>query len=124
MILTLVFVLQSIASMAQVEWTTFNAADYFKDRGAAGFSSFVRENYIYPDSALKNDVSGKVVVRFTVDTLGMVSDVSTPNKKLGYGLEEEAVRIIESTTGMWNPFVLRGVKQSWTWTIPLNICIF
>jgi TonB family protein len=120
----LVLGIQSLASLGQSKWTTSKVADNFIDGGSAGFLAFVSENYNYPDSALKNDVSGKIIVRFTVDTLGLISNVSTVNKKFGYGLEEEAIRLIKSTSGMWFPFEINGVKQSMSWTLPLIICIF
>jgi TonB family protein len=116
--------LQSIVTLGQSNCSIFDVTDNFIDGGSAGFSSFVSENYNYPDSALKNDVSGKIIVRFTVDTLGLISNVSTLNKKFGYGLEEEAIRLIKSTSGMWFPFEINGVKQSMSWTLPLIICIF
>lgn len=116
--------IQSLASLGQSELTFSEVTENFINGGSEGFSAFVSENYNYPDSALKNDVSGKIIIRFTIDTLGLVSNVSTLNKKFGYGLEEEAIRLIKSTSGMWSPFEINGVKQSMSWTLPLTICIF
>lgn len=109
-------------SLSQNKITTSKVADNFKDGGSAGFLSYVLNNYNYPDSALKNDITGKIIVRFTVDTLGLISNVSTLNDELGYGLEEEAIRLIKSTSGMWSPFEINGAKQSISWSFPFYLC--
>ncbi|MFN8290089.1 MAG: energy transducer TonB [Chitinophagaceae bacterium] len=49
-----------------------------------------------------------VVVRFVVDVDGSISDI-TPLTKHGYGLEEEAVRVIRKSK-KWAPAFLNGVN--------------
>ena len=75
----------------------------FKEGGAEGFSRFIVENMAYPDTAKNNDVQGMVHVSFVVDTNGEVIDIQTLGKKLGYGLEEEAMRVIYKSNGRWKP---------------------
>jgi hypothetical protein len=47
-----------------------------------------------------------VIVRFIVNKDGNISDIQ-PLTKLGYGMEEEVVRIIQKS-GAWSPAMMRG----------------
>jgi TonB family protein len=82
------------------------------------------ENYIvntieYPQDAIDNNVEGIVTVQFGVDESGNVSNVSAVGNKIGYGLEEEAIRVI-SKMPKWTPGQVKG-KNVKTWRIlPIN----
>ena len=84
----------------------------------------VMENYImntieYPQDAIDNNVEGVVKVQFGVDENGNISNVSTVGNKIGYGLEEEAIRVI-SKMPKWTPGQVKG-KNVRTWrTLPIN----
>jgi len=43
--------------------------------GEEAMNQFIEDNLIYPESALKDNVSGRVIVRFLVDTAGMPTTV-------------------------------------------------
>ncbi len=47
-----------------------------------------------------------VIVRFIVNKEGNITDIE-PMTKLGYGMEEEVVRIIEKS-GAWSPAMMKG----------------
>ncbi|WP_170110255.1 energy transducer TonB [Flavilitoribacter nigricans] len=47
----------------------------------------------YPEEALKNDISGKVLVEYTIDKDGSTKDIMVADG-IGYGCDEEAKRII------------------------------
>ncbi len=82
------------------------------------------ENYIvttieYPQNAIDNNIEGKVDVRFAVDEKGNISNVSTVGEKIGYGLEEEAIKVV-SDMPKWTPGQVKG-KSVKTWrTLPIN----
>lgn len=82
----------------------------FKDGGPKGLMKFIFENLSYPEEAFENDIEGKVDVKFIINKDGTVSDIITLNEKLGYGLEEEAIRIIKLTSGLWNPAISENGK--------------
>jgi TonB family protein len=50
----------------------------------------------YPRGAMLNRVEGTVYIRFYIDDQGNISDISPVGDRLGYGLEEEAMRVIAS----------------------------
>ena len=82
------------------------------------------ENYIvstieYPQNAIDNNIEGKVNVRFAVDEKGNISNVSTFGEKIGYGLEEEAIKVV-SDMPKWTPGQVKG-KNVKTWrTLPIT----
>lgn len=63
--------------------------------GKAAFQEYIRANLIYPKEALDNKIEGEVHVTYHVDGLGHVLDCVI-TKGLGFGCDEEAVRLIMS----------------------------
>ena len=57
------------------------------------FMEFVSMNLIYPKEALKNSIEGLIHAEYEVDHLGKISDIKI-KKGIGYGCDEEAIRII------------------------------
>lgn len=49
----------------------------------------------YPSAALVNNVEGKVMVSFVINKNGEISDIELV-KKIGFGCDEEAVRVIKN----------------------------
>ena len=59
--------------------------------------AYMGKNTKYPPAAKENGISGRVNVRFVVNEDGSVSGVEVAgNRRLGGGLEEEAVRVVKS----------------------------
>ena len=80
---------------------------------------YIVKNVTYPPLAKENGVEGRVIVQFTVNTDGSVSDVKPIGpRKLGYGLEEEAVRVIKSTSGHWKPATYREKRVRMVMRMP------
>ncbi|MCH5719985.1 energy transducer TonB [Niabella hibiscisoli] len=51
--------------------------------------------------------SYNTTVQFIIDKEGNVTDVKTIGKKAGYGMDEEAVRVIKKS-GKWKPAIQNG----------------
>lgn len=75
--------------------------------GNAAFKKFISEELRYPEEALKNQVEGVVHVSYTVANDGTVEEVVV-NKGIGYGCDEEAVRVISLLK--YEPAHNRGFK--------------
>jgi TonB family protein len=61
----------------------------------------------YPKEALNKRIESYVFIRFVADTAGRVSSAEPlPGTTIGYGLEEEAIRVIKLT--QWQPATHRG----------------
>lgn len=69
--------------------------------GNAALTKYLQRHLRYPAMALREGVSGKVYISFTVNTDGSIADVQVL-KGLGYGTDEEASRVI-SQMPAWKP---------------------
>ena len=89
----------------------------FQD-GYNSIIKFVQENIKFPAEAKENNVHGKLMLSVVVEKDGSLSDI-TVKKGLGYGLDEEIVRIIKMMP-KWQPAQHKGkaVRQSQTIVIP------
>jgi len=69
------------------------AADPEFPGGQAALTDFIQQNVRYPKEAEKEGITGKVYVKFTIDEKGVVRDALVL-KKVGYGFDEEALRVV------------------------------
>ena len=76
--------------------------------GKEAYLKFIHENIIYPDQALENKIEGLVYISYTVNNIGEIDDVIV-TKGVGYGCDEEAIRVIRLLT--YEPVRNRGVKM-------------
>ncbi|MBG8553283.1 energy transducer TonB [Hymenobacter guriensis] len=86
--------------------------------GDKALGEYFRKNLHYPGPALRNQISGRVYVSFTVGTNGEVMDVEVL-KGLGYGTEEEAQRVIKSMPH-WVPGQQGGRAVPVRFTLPIT----
>ncbi|MES2775384.1 MAG: energy transducer TonB [Bacteroidota bacterium] len=92
--------------------------------GVDSFRHFLEVNTIYPDSAINANIEGVVRCQFVISNKGKVMEAQIING-LGYGLDEEVLRVINSMPD-WLPAEQggRGVSyrlvQSFTFSIPLE----
>lgn len=69
--------------------------------GIASFARYLQRNLKYPAAAQRANVQGRVYVQFVINTDGSVQDVQVI-KSVGFGCDEEAIRLIKSGP-RWNP---------------------
>ncbi|MCR5887727.1 TonB family protein [Hymenobacter sp. J193] len=86
--------------------------------GDKALGEYFRKNLHYPGPALRNQISGRVYVSFTVGTNGEIMDVEVL-KGLGYGTEEEAQRVIKSMPH-WVPGQQGGRAVPVRFTLPIT----
>lgn len=67
-----------------------------KPEYTGNLSQDLSKNLKYPTEAKKNDIQGRVIVSFVVEKDGSITNVQYISKKIGYGLEEEAIRVVKS----------------------------
>ncbi len=81
---------------------------------------FLAENIRYPAAAQENNIQGRVAIQFVVSEDGSISDVKVAgNRKLGAGLEEEAVRVVKSMPN-WKPGKQNGRPVKVYFTLPVS----
>jgi protein TonB len=79
--------------------------------GTQAFFDWIEKNQKYPLLARQRKIQGKVIVEFMVQTDGSLTDARVV-KKLGSGLDDEALRLIRSAP-KWEPATFQGkpIKQ-------------
>jgi TonB family protein len=89
--------------------------------GDAALMEHIRNNLVIPDAAKQAGVNGKLFVGFTVTETGNVMDIRI-EKGLGYGLNEEAMRVV-STLKRFEPGRQDGkpVKIRYVWPIKITL---
>jgi protein TonB len=90
--------------------------------GYAAISRFIASNLIYPELAKAVGKQGKIGISFVVDEEGRVTSVKKINT-LGYGLDEEAIRVISRIPRFKSPGMFQGRKVKVQMTVPINFSI-
>lgn len=90
--------------------------------GEEAMMDYISDNFVYPPTAREIAISGTVYINFVVEKDGSISQVSiaNPNRILGYGCEEEAIRVIKSMPD-WKPGKQNGVNRRVQFTIPIKL---
>jgi TonB family protein len=91
--------------------------------GSAALQKYFENHLTYPEDATNNGVEGTVKVMFTVDENGKLSGPHIMGEKNGYGLEEEALRVVK-TMPAWNPGKLKGKNVKTDFTLPVNFQLY
>ena len=76
----------------------------------------------YPEEAAQKGISGMVEIKFIVDKNGNASNFHV-EKPLGYGLDEEAIKILQSLSDYWIPATKNGqpIEVEYTYSIKFNL---
>ena len=90
--------------------------------GKHALNRYIREHLTYPFEALKHNVQGKVNVEFVVGKDGTLTEIRTVGAKLGYGLEEIAIKIFQGMP-KWLPGKQDGIPVPVYMMIPIVFSI-
>ncbi|MDR1156072.1 MAG: energy transducer TonB [Bacteroidales bacterium] len=83
------------------------------------FRDYISQNLKYPQIAIDHGISGKVFVQFVVDTNGNTVDVQVV-RSADASLDNEALRLIRKTSGMWTPGKQRNEPVKVRYTFPIT----
>lgn len=89
--------------------------------GINDFYKFLGDNIKYPEEAAKQDIEGNVFVSFIVEKDGSLNDIKI-DKGLGYGTDEEAVRILKLSP-KWNPGTQNGKAVRVKYNLPIKFSL-
>ena len=87
--------------------------------GYTPMADFFSNNVEYPQDATDNGIEGTVEVNFAVDEMGKLSSAKVVSPRLGYGLEEEALRIVNKMP-TWTPGRIKGKNVKTYYTLPVR----
>ncbi|MDD2797859.1 MAG: energy transducer TonB [Bacteroidales bacterium] len=97
--------------------TVVEEKPYFPN-GMQALGQFISAYIQYPNEALKNNIKGQVIVEFTITEDGSTSNFKII-KSLGYGCEEEAVRVLKLLPD-WIPAFQRGKAVRTKFKLPIT----
>ncbi len=90
--------------------------------GENALRDFIESHIQYPDKAIDNNIEGTVRVYLVVDEQGKITALTIISPKLGYGLEEEALRAVKQMP-KWVPGQVQGTRVSTRLTLPITFKI-
>ena len=85
--------------------------------GESAMMNFIAQNLKYPKEQLDSGIQGRVIVTFTVDTLGNVCEPTIIRGK-NPALNREAIRLVKSFP-RFSPGTLNGKKVNVWFTLPI-----
>lgn len=86
--------------------------------GMEAWAKFLSKNLNYPNQAEENNITGKVLISFVVEKDGKITHVKVL-RGIGYGCDEEAVRVI-SKSPRWNPGFQNNRPVRVSYQIPIS----
>jgi TonB family protein len=87
--------------------------------GIPALMDYLSKTIRYPYEARRKGAQGKVFVSFVVAPDGSVTNVHVPQPAIGYGCEEEAVRVVQKMP-LWKPGKQRGQPVPVRYALPIN----
>ena len=89
--------------------------------GVTELKKYLEENIVYPTAARQMEITGEVVVEFTVERSGNLTGFNIV-KGLSTELDQEALRVARNMPA-WKPGTKNGTPVRVTMTMPINFKI-
>lgn len=86
--------------------------------GVAKMNEYLSNSIVYPEYAVENNIEGRVVVEFVVNTDGTITDTQI-KQSVHELLDNEALRIVKAMP-RWKPAKLKGKLVRVKYTLPIN----
>ncbi|SKD05615.1 TonB family C-terminal domain-containing protein [Chitinophaga ginsengisegetis] len=90
--------------------------------GENALGLYLNKNIRYPEEAQKAKIGGTTFVQFVVDADGSIRDVKTIGAKKGYGLEDEAIRVVKAMP-KWEPGVQNEHQVAVQFNLPIRFSL-
>jgi protein TonB len=84
-------------------------------------SAYLGRNVHYPEYARRHSITGRVILKFVIDTDGSVTDVRVV-QGIGGGCDEEAERVVSSMP-KWKPGYQDGRAVKVYFTLPFSFAL-
>ena len=86
--------------------------------GIQKFYTYVGRNFKTPDTEIAKTI--KVYVSFVIEKDGTMSDIRVPRNP-GFGLDQEAIRVLKSLKTKWSPGILNGKPVRTAYNLPIVV---
>ena len=83
--------------------------------------AFLLKNLKYPKKAKKNNIEGKVYVKFMIDEKGKITNAKIV-KSVDEELDEEALRVVNKMP-KWSPYIIDGEIMATYFMLPVSFTI-
>lgn len=80
---------------------------------------YIAKNMNYPQQARSMGIEGKVFIEFVVNVDGTLSDF-VPIKGIGAGCDQEAIRVLQTSTIAWTPGKQQGMSVKQRMVLPIT----
>ena len=87
--------------------------------GQNALENYFEKNIEYPQDASDNGIEGVVNISFAVDEKGKISQAHITNTPLGYGIEEEAMRVFNKMP-KWAAGSIKGKNVKTRYSLPVR----
>lgn len=87
--------------------------------GHAALLAFVKKHLVYPPTAVEVGKQGTLYIKFVVDETGKISNILLQNN-LGYGLDDEAMRVVKMIPKFKSPGKVKGQPVKTYYQIPIK----
>ena len=108
---------EEIVEEEEIPFAVVEEKPKFKGGDQNEFTKWVYSQVVYPEIAKENGVQGRVMLTFTVNTDGSVSDVKVL-RGVDSSLDKEAVRVVSSSP-KWSPGKQRNKPVKVKFTFPI-----
>jgi protein TonB len=82
-------------------------------------NQYLSSHILYPDSAKQYHIEGRLNVQFVVMSTGDIDSIKiVGNNRLGYGCEQEAIRVVKSMP-RWKPAKQNGAPVNAYYAVPV-----
>ena len=82
-------------------------------------NAYLAKNMRYPEDAIEDGITGKVIVLFKVDVAGAIDSVRVL-RPTHPSLEKEVIRVVKSMPA-WRPAMYKGKPVQSPYTLPIHI---
>ena len=86
--------------------------------GQEALVDYLLQNTRYPAEAMKEEITGEVIVEFVVERNGMITNAKIV-KSVAPSLDQEALRVVTNMPN-WEPGTKNGLRMRSQLTIPIN----
>ena len=86
--------------------------------GQEALIDYLLQNTRYPAEAMKEEITGEVIVEFVVERNGMITNAKIV-KSVAPSLDQEALRVVTNMPN-WEPGTKNGLRMRSQLTIPIN----
>ncbi len=103
----------------EIPFTPYHTLASFK----GDVNMFLGQNIRYPDDAREAKAGGRLMVVFTVDENGELHNIHCADNFLFRSLNEEAIRVVGLSSGLWNPALLDDKPYETVCNVPVMFVI-